>query len=171
MKGYVHVYTGNGKGKSTAAFGLAMRAVGAGKKVFIGQFLKSKHYSELESIGKMEPAITLRQFGLGCMFYKDATPEDIAAARDGLKAAEEAILSNKYEVVILDEANVAIHFNFFTVEELIEVINKRNLECEVIVTGRYAKQEIIDFADLVTEMREIKHYYHAGVPARIGIEK
>lgn len=171
MKGYVQVYTGNGKGKSTAAFGLAMRAVGAGKKVFIGQFLKSKHYSELDSIGKMEPAITLRQFGLGCLLYKDATPEDISAARNGLKVAEEAICSNEYDVVILDEANIAVHFNFFTVEELIEVINKRNPACEVIVTGRYAKQELIDFADLVTEMREVKHYYQQGIQARVGIEK
>lgn len=171
MKGYVQVYTGNGKGKSTAAFGLAMRAVGAGKKIFIGQFLKSKHYSELDSIGKMTDVVTMLQFGMGCFIFEKPKQEDTDAARAGLQKAKEAILSNEYDVVILDEANIAVHYNLFTVNELIEVIKLRNPSCEVIVTGRYAKQELIDFADLVTEMREIKHYYQQGVEARVGIEK
>lgn len=171
MKGYVQVYTGNGKGKSTAAFGLAMRAVGAGKKVFIGQFLKSKHYSELDSIGKMTDSVTMLQFGMGCFIFEKPKQEDIDAARKGLETAKEAIISDQYDVIILDEANIAVHYDLFSVTELIEVIKLRNPKCEVIVTGRYAKQELIDFADLVTEMCEIKHYYQQGVEARVGIEK
>ena len=170
-KGYVQVYTGNGKGKTTAAMGLALRAVGAGKKIFIAQFAKGMHYSELESISKFLPAIKLKQYGLGCFIFNAPKQADIDAANVGLKEAEEAITSGEYDIIILDEANIAVHYNLFSVQKLIEVIEKRNRTTEVIITGRYATEEIMEYADLVTEMKEIKHYYKMGVKARVGIEK
>ena len=171
MKGYVQVYTGNGKGKTTAALGLAVRALGAGKKVFIGQFVKSKHYSELETIDKLLKEITIRQYGMGCFIFDKPKEEDIQAAQNGLKEIIEIIKSDEYDMIILDEANIAVYYNLITADELIAAINKRNNQTEIIITGRYATQEIMDFADLVTEMKEIKHYYQQGVQARVGIEK
>lgn len=171
MKGYVQVYTGNGKGKTTAAIGLAVRAVGAGKKVFIGQFVKGMHYSELDSIGKLLPAITLKQYGEGCFIFNAPTQTDIDAAREGLREIAEIIQSDKYDIVILDEANIAVYYNLFTVDELIEIISQKPERTEIIITGRYATQKLIEYADLVTEMTEIKHYYQQGVQARVGIEK
>ena len=171
MKGYVQVYTGNGKGKTTAALGLSIRALGAGKKVFIGQFAKSKHYSELETIEKLLKNITIKQFGMGCFIFEKPKEEDIQAAQKGLKEITSIIESDEYDVIILDEANIAVHYNLITADELISAINKRSERTEIIITGRYAKQEIMDVADLVTEMKEIKHYYQQGVQARIGIEK
>ena len=171
MEGYVHVYTGNGKGKTTAALGLAVRALGAGKKVFIGQFVKSKHYSELETIDKLLKEITIRQYGMGCFIFDKPKEEDIQAAQNGLKEIIEIIKSDEYDMIILDEANIAVYYNLITADELIAAINKRNNQTEIIITGRYATQEIMDFADLVTEIKEIKHYYQQGVQARVGIEK
>ena len=171
MKGYIQVYTGNGKGKTTAALGLSVRALGAGKKVFIGQFAKSKHYSELETIDKLLKNITIKQYGLGCFIVDLPTDEDIQAARKGLKEITEIILSDEYDVIILDEANIAVYYKLFSAEELIQVISQKSERTEIIITGRYASQEIIDIADLVTEMKEIKHYYQQGVQARVGIEK
>lgn len=170
-KGYVQVYTGNGKGKTTAAMGLALRAVGAGKKIFIAQFAKGTHYSELNSIANFLPAITLRQYGLGCFIFNAPKQADVDAANVGLKEAEEAITSGEYDIIILDEANIAVRYNLFSVQKLIEVIEKRNPATEVIITGRYATEEIMEYADLVTEMKEIKHYYKQGVKGRVGIEK
>ena len=171
MKGYVQVYTGNGKGKTTAALGLAVRALGAGKKVYIGQFAKSKHYSELETIDKMLKNITIKQYGMGCFIFEKPKEEDIRAAREGLTEIIRILESNEYDVIILDEANIAVYYNLRTVNELIHAIGKRNERTEIIITGRYATQEIMDFADLVTEMKEVKHYYQQGVQARVGIEK
>ena len=171
MKGYIQVYTGNGKGKTTAALGLAVRALGAGKKVFIGQFAKSKHYSELETIDKLLKNITVRQYGIGCFILEKPKEEDFQAAQKGLKEINDIIESNEFDVIILDEANIAIYYNLITVNELIDTVKKRNENVEIIITGRYATQEIIDFADLVTEMKEVKHYYHQGVQARVGFEK
>jgi cob(I)alamin adenosyltransferase len=171
MKGYVQVYTGNGKGKTTAALGLAVRALGAGKKVFIGQFAKSKHYSELETIDKLLKNITIKQYGMGCFIFEKPKEEDILAAQKGLKEIIEVIKSDEYDMIILDEANIAIHYNLFGADELIDAISKRNQRTEIVITGRYATPEIIDFADLVTEMKEVKHYYQQGVQARVGIEK
>jgi cob(I)alamin adenosyltransferase len=171
MKGYVQVYTGNGKGKTTAALGLAVRELGAGKKVFIGQFAKSKHYSELETIDKLLKNITIKQYGMGCFIFEKPKEEDILAAQKGLKEIIEVIKSDEYDMIILDEANIAIHYNLFGADELIDAISKRNQRTEIVITGRYATPEIIDFADLVTEMKEVKHYYQQGVQARVGIEK
>ncbi|MEA3505646.1 MAG: cob(I)yrinic acid a,c-diamide adenosyltransferase [Bacteroidota bacterium] len=172
QKGYVQVYTGNGKGKTTAAFGLALRACGAGMKVFIGQFVKGMHYNEIDAIDKyLSNNITLKQYGLDCFIYNDPTQKDIDAAQKGFAEMKEILLSDKYDMVIFDELNIALYYKLFTTQKVLEMLNNRPENVEIIITGRYAPQEIIDIADLVTEMKEIKHYYHNGVEARKGIEK
>ena len=170
-KGYLQVYTGNGKGKTTAAIGLAIRAAGAGLRVLLAQFVKGMKYSEIKALQRFSDLITIRQYGRGCFIEKEAGQEDIDAAVAGLKDVRECLREGLYDVVILDEANIAVFFSLFTVDELLEVIRERKPECEVVVTGRYAPQKLIDEADLVTEMREIKHYYANGVEARTGIER
>ena len=171
-KGYVHVYTGDGKGKTTAALGLALRAAGAGLKVWICQFVKGYEYSEHVALKRFEDLIKITQFGRSCFIEKEPDPEDINIARLGLEEAEKVIVSGEYRIVILDEACIALHFNLFTTEELLDVVNKKPQNVELIITGRNAPQELIDAADLVTEMREVKHYYTytKGVQARKGIE-
>lgn len=170
MKGYLHIYTGNGKGKSTAAFGLALRAAGAGMSVYIAQFVKGRNYSEITAVRQHLPDITIRQFGRGCFIVEKPTDKDVAAARKGLAEVSEVLTSGKYDLVILDEATIAIYYDLFTVGELIDLLKRRAPDCEVGVTGRYAPEELIELADLVTEMREIKHYYRQRVEAREGIE-
>lgn len=170
MKGYIQVYTGNGKGKTTAAIGLSVRAVGAGKKVFFAQFVKGRIYSEIEAVQKFLPDITVRQYGLDCFIFHNPTQQDINAAQKGFKEISAIIQSGKYEVVVLDEANIALFYNLFTTEELVGVLKLKPENVEIIITGRYAPPEIIDIADLVTEMKDVKHYYYQGVEARVGIE-
>ena len=170
MKGYLQVYTGNGKGKTTAAFGLALRAAGAGKKVYIAQFVKGMHYSELDILPTI-PNITLKQYGRGCFIRNEPVEEDRAAARQGLADSEEILRSGSYDVVILDEAAIALYYSLFSFDELKGALLNRADHVEVIITGRNAPQELLDMADLVTEMKEIKHYYAQGVQARPGIEK
>jgi len=170
MTGYIHVYTGDGKGKTTAALGLALRAAGAGMKVFIAQFVKGMHYSELDSLKRFEDLITIRQYGRRCFIEKEPEPEDIAAAREGYNEALRAVQSAEYGLVILDEANIATHYKLFSVDELLAVIDARPAQVELVITGRRADPRIIKRADLVTEMQEIKHYYQQGVQARKGIE-
>ena len=170
MKGYIQVYTGNGKGKTTAAIGLSVRAVGAGKKVFFAQFVKGQIYSEVNAMLQYLPNITIKQYGLDCFIYQKPTQKDIDAARRGFEEVSEIILSGKYEVVVLDEANIAIYYQLFGVEKLIELLKRKPEQTEIIITGRNAPVELIEFADLVTEMKEIKHYYTQGIHARIGIE-
>ncbi len=170
MKGYIQVYTGNGKGKTTAAFGLALRAIGAGKKVFFAQFVKGKTYSEIEAVQKFLPQIVVKQYGLRCFIYEEPTQKDIDVAQTGLKEVAEIIQFQKYDLVVLDEANIALFYKLFSVETLIEILQSKPQETEIIITGRYAPQEIIEIADLVTEMKEIKHYYSDGIEARKGIE-
>lgn len=167
-KGYVHVYTGNGKGKTTAAFGLALRAACAGKKVFVGQFVKGMKYSETK-VEKYISSIEIKQFGLDCFIYKEPTQEDIDMAKKGLDICRKK-LQEDYDVVILDEINIALYFKLVSIDEVLELINGRKKNIELIITGRYAPKEIIEAADLVTEMKEIKHYYNIGVEARKGIE-
>lgn len=170
MKGYIQIYTGNGKGKTTAAIGLAVRAVGAGKKVFFAQFVKGQIYSEIKAINEFLPSIKVKQYGLDCFIYNDPTPADIAAAREGFEEVAKIIASGEYDVVILDEANIALHYRLFSVDELLTLLKSKPKQTEIIITGRYAPDELIELADLVTEMKEIKHYYTQGVEARIGIE-
>ena len=169
-KGYVHVYTGNGKGKTSAALGLALRAAGAGIQVFIGQFMKGKKYSELKALERF-PEITIRQYGRDCFIKKEPTKVDIIAARKGLEELSDVISSGEYPLVVLDEANVAVYFKLFTVGDLHALIDLKPVYVELVITGRNAEPSIIDRADLVTEMKEVKHYYQAGVKARKGIEK
>jgi len=170
MKGYVQVYTGNGKGKTTAALGLALRATGAGKKVFIAQFIKGRTYSEITAINNYLPAVTIKQYGMGCFIVNKPCLEDIEAAKKGLEHVSEVIASGEYDLIVLDEACIAIYYELFTVEELIRAISRKKDKTEIIITGRYAHQKLLDFADLVTEMIEIKHYFKSGVEARKGIE-
>lgn len=170
MKGKVHVYTGNGKGKTTAAIGLAIRAVGAGFKVFFGQFVKGREYSEIKTLNKIDN-IVVRQYGLDCFIRNEPTEEDIEVARKGLTEISDILKSGEYQLVIMDEANIAVYYKLFSVEELLNVIENRAEDVEVVVTGRLAEEKLIEKADLVTRMDEVKHYYQQGVLARTGIEK
>jgi len=170
-KGYIQVYTGNGKGKTTAAFGVALRAAGAGMKIFIAQFVKGMEYSELEAFKRFDDCVKIKQYGQGCFIIKKPTLQDKEKAQQGLKEVKQALSSGYYDIIILDEANIAVYYDLFTINELLEVIDSRDFSVEIIVTGRYAHEKLIDKADLVTEMREIKHYYTKGIEARTGIEK
>jgi cob(I)alamin adenosyltransferase len=171
MKGYVQVYTGNGKGKTTAALGLALRASGAGLKVFFVQFMKGMESSEQAALEKLGDLITLKRYGAASFIMDVPSQEDIASAREGLEEAKQAMLSGEYQVIVLDEANVAVQYNLFSVDALLDLIRAKPDDIELIITGRNADKVIIEAADLVTEMKEIKHYYQKGVPARTGIEK
>ena len=170
MKSYIHVYTGNGKGKTTAAFGLALRAVGAGMKIFIGQFVKGKTYNENVAIVRYLKNIRVKQYGLGCFIVNTPTKDDIIAAGKGLDEIHKVIQEGKYGLVIMDEVNIALYYKLFDIEDLLEIIKNKPEHVELVLTGRYAPQELIDKADLVTEMKEIKHYYRKGIEARKGIE-
>ena len=169
-RGCIQVYTGDGKGKTTAAFGLALRAAGAGLRVFIGQFIKGMHYSELDALERFLDLITVRQYGRGCFIRGEPSKEDRDAAVEGLSEVGRVIASGEYSIVILDEASVAVHFDLFGIDELIGTITPRPAGVEIIVTGRRAHPKLVDLADLVTEMREVKHYYAEGLQARRGIE-
>ena len=170
MKGYIQVYTGNGKGKTTAAFGLALRASGAGLKVFIGQFCKGRDYSELKAFKNL-PNVKLKQFGTPKFIMGKPTKENYERAKKAFSEVKNIIQLGEYDIVILDEANIAMNLGLISVDELIDVIKKRPSNVEIVITGRNAPKEIIEIADLVTEMKEIKHYYKKGIQARTGIEK
>jgi cob(I)alamin adenosyltransferase len=169
-KGYIHVYTGNGKGKTTAAFGLALRAAGAGLQVYIAQFVKGMVYSELEAFARFDDLITIEQYGHDCFVGNEPSEEDILAAQEGLSEVRAVITSGDWDMVVLDEANVAALFGLFTVEDLLDLMNNKPHGLELVITGRNADPRVMRQADLVTEMREIKHYYAQGVRARVGIE-
>ena len=171
MKGYIQVYTGNGKGKTTAALGLAVRAAGANLKVFFAQFLKSGEYSEIKALKRFEDLITIRQFGMGRFIENTLSEEDRKAAMEGLESVKSAVQSGQYDVVIIEEGNMATFFNAVPVSDLLEIMENKPDHVELVITGRYADQKVLDKADLVTEMKEIKHYYQKGVKARPGIEK
>ncbi len=168
--GYIHVYTGNGKGKTTAAFGLAMRAAGKGKRVCIVQFMKpGNRYGEQISADRL--GIEIHSFGTERFVNKkNPREEDIRLAREALTMSREKLKSGDYDVVILDEVNVAMDFGLVPVEDVVDTLKSRNEKTEVILTGRHAPEQIVEIADLVTEMKEIKHYFRAGVVAREGIE-
>jgi len=169
-KGYIQVYTGNGKGKTTAALGLSLRAVGAGFNVFIAQFVKGMEYSELNSIKQLSPKITLKQFGRDCFINREPENADIKAARKGFEEIKEIVACGNFELVILDEINIATYYKLISVEEILELLNSKPENVEIVLTGRNVDERIIERADLVTEMKEIKHYYQNGVHARKGIE-
>ncbi len=169
MEGYIHLYTGNGKGKTTAALGLALRSAGAGRRVFIAQFVKGMHYAELDAI-KLIPAIQIRQFGLDCFIVNEPTQKDIDAARHGLEEVKRIIAENGCDMLILDEICIALHYHLFDLDEVLLLLKGKPAGMEIVMTGRYAPPALYDFADLVTEMTEVKHYYQNGVEARSGIE-
>lgn len=171
LTGYLQVYTGDGKGKTTAAIGLAVRAAGAGLKVFIAQFIKKGEYSELKALIRFSDCITVEQFGLGRFIKGTPEPEDIDAAEKGMQRIEAILAEGKHQVVVLDEANVAVSYGLIDLERLMTLIEQRPEQTEMILTGRGAAPEIIQRADLVTEMRAVKHYFENGVQARVGIEK
>lgn len=170
MKGYVQVYTGDGKGKTTAALGLAVRAAGAGLRVFIAQFVKGMHYSELETLSRLQDRITVRQYGRACFIRNQPEAEDVSAAREGLEEVRRILHGGLHQVVILDEANIAVHYRLFSAEDLAELVSERPPDVELVITGRNAHPKVLEVADLVTEMKEVKHYYRRGVEARPGIE-
>jgi cob(I)alamin adenosyltransferase len=168
--GYVHVYTGDGKSKTTAAFGLASRAAGHGKRVFVGQFMKRQPYGEIASLADW-PLVDVEQFGTpGCICRDEVSDEHVGRARDGYDRARLALSGGGYDVVVLDEIDVAIWFGQLTVADALRIIDERPSRVELAITGRQAPREIIERADLVTEMREVKHYYRRSVRAHAGIE-
>ncbi|SMP69520.1 cob(I)yrinic acid a,c-diamide adenosyltransferase [Anoxynatronum buryatiense] len=168
-QGYIQVYTGNGKGKTTAALGLALRAICAGKKVFMGQFIKGMVYSELNAVQWL-PGLVIEQFGRDCFIRNNPTEEDTRIALQGLERAREILKAGEYDVVILDEINVALYYQLFTQEAVLALMAEKPAHVELVLTGRYAPETIMNAADLVTEMKEVKHYYTKGVNARKGIE-
>jgi len=169
-KGYIHVYTGPGKGKTTAALGLGLRAAGAGFKVHMIQFMKGRKYSELNTIEKI-PNFTYKQYGRD-EFVNKQKPEkiDIDLAQQGFKHAQDVIKEKKYDILILDEINVAIDYKLIDLYDFLKLIQIKPEELELVLTGRYAHPEINMIADYVTEMLEIKHPYQQGVEARKGID-
>jgi cob(I)alamin adenosyltransferase len=171
-KGLVIVHTGNGKGKTTAALGLALRAVGQGVKVCMVQFIKgSWKYGELEA-PKYLPGFEIHPMGRGFVDLgaKEPNPEDVALARQTLAAAREKVLSGKYGMVILDEVNYALGYGLVDVEDVLGLIRDKPPELHLVLTGRDARPEVIEAADLVTEMREIKHPFRQGIKAQRGVE-
>lgn len=170
-QGLVQVYTGNGKGKTSAAFGLALRAIGRGLKVYVVQFIKGGFdYGELYMVDKL-PNLKLKAFGRG-EFVTEKPPrkKDVELAQEALDLAEQVVKSGEYNIVILDEINVALNLKLINLNEVLELIKNKPKHVELILTGRYAPTEIIEAADLVTEMKEIKHPFNKGYQARKGIE-
>lgn len=172
-QGLVQVYTGDGKGKTTASLGLALRAVGRGLKVCIVQFIKGGgQYGEHIAAQKLAPLLTIHQTGRDNWIFKDKLdPEDIKIATETLALAKNALTGGEYDLVILDELNGAVWFGLLTVEDILELIELKPPKVELVITGRSADERVVAAADLVTEMKEIKHYYQQGVQARFGIEK
>ncbi len=138
MKGFVQVYTGDGKGKTTAALGLAIRAVGAGLKVYIIQFIKMGEYSEIKMLKRLSDSITIEQFGLGRFICDQPLSEDIEAAQRGLRRVQEVIASDEYQVIILEEANVAVKAGLISVQDILDMIDDKPDHIELVITGRYA---------------------------------
>ena len=170
-KGLVQVFTGNGKGKTSAALGAVLRAVGHGLKVYIVFFMKGKYpYGEFSTLPKLSH-VDVASFGLRCLINPaDINPEEIEQAKLALSAARKAMLSGNYDMVVLDEVNVALYFKLIELDEVVRLIGDKPRNVELILTGRYADAKLIELADLVTEMVKLKHPYDKGVKARKGIE-
>lgn len=171
-RGYTQVYTGNCKGKTTATLGLAFRAMGHGLKTYIGQFMKSQPYGEVRAAEMVSPFITIEQYGKNGLIHVKPSPaeEDVNAAQSGLSRASERLLSGDYNIVVLDEVFTACYFRLISVRDILALMADKPPGVELILTGRYAPRPVIEAADLVTEMREVKHYYQQGIAARTGIE-
>jgi len=172
--GCLQVYTGDGKGKTTAAFGLALRAAGHGLRVYVGQFMKAFPYGELRGAVALGGLVEVEQFGSdGCIPWRtDPDPADVARAAAGLVRCVEAIMSGSRAIVVLDEVTTAVHFRLIALDALLDVADRRPPGLELVCTGRWAPPELIERADLVTEMREVKHPYATRrLAARDGIER
>jgi cob(I)alamin adenosyltransferase len=172
-KGYLQVYTGNGKGKTTASLGLAVRAAGHGLRTVIIQFMKGWiDYGELKGVEMLAPFVEIHQAGRDTFVNRrDPDPEDLRLAREGWELAKATILGRRADIVVLDEINCAADFGLLPVGEILDVLKRKPDGMEIVLTGRGAPPEIVEAADLVTEMREIKHYYAKGVDARVGVER
>jgi len=165
------VITGNGKGKTTAAMGQALRAVGHGQKVLVIQFMKGKKYGEVLAAEKHLPGITIVQSGLDSFVMRDnPAPVDIELARQGLEMAREALAAGSHDMVILDEVNVAVDFKLVPLPDLLDLIRNKPPAVDLILTGRYAPPEVVELADTVSEIQEIRHHYSKGIKERAGIE-
>lgn len=173
FKGLVQVYTGNGKGKTTAALGLALRAVGHRLKVLVIQFLKGGiAYGELQSAKKLVPYLTIVPMGRENFVHKQKPdPIDVRLAQKAWEFARRSVHSREYHLVVLDEINVAVEYGMVPLKELLALMKNKPADVELVLTGRWARSEILRRADLVTEMKEIKHYYKKGIDSRIGIER
>lgn len=168
----IQVYTGTGKGKTTAALGLAMRALGHGFKVYIIQFMKGNiRYGELETARQLSPNIVIKQMGRETFVDRDNPDKiDIELAQRAFQLAKEIVSEGAHGIVVLDEINVAVDYGLIPLDAVLELLDSKPHHVELILTGRYARQEVIERADLVTEMREVKHYYQEGIPSRKGID-
>jgi cob(I)alamin adenosyltransferase len=165
----IQVYTGDGKGKTTAALGLAIRALGAGLKVYLCQFIKGKNYCELKSLRKFRPNLVIEQFGRGCFINKPGAV-DCELAQKGLKKVRQLLSENRFDLIILDEINVALELKLVEAEEVLKIMEKLPPKTELVLTGRNAPDEVIARADLVSRIDEVKHYFKNGIKARRGIE-
>jgi len=166
------VYTGNGKGKTTAALGMVLRAAGHGKRAYIIQFMKGdEDYGEVRAIRRYLPDVTLVQSGLPSFVNRRSpSEEDIRLAKEGLALARKILADGEWDLVVLDEVNVAIDYGLLESQEVLDAVLGRALGVDVILTGRYAPKELTDAADMVSEVREIKHHYRSGVKAKAGVE-
>ena len=169
-KGYIQIYTGKGKGKTTAALGLVLRAAGAGLKVHIAQFLKGRSTSELKSIKKLGKNVSIKQYGNPEFIRGKPSAWDIKKAERALEQTASIINQGKYDLVILDEANVACSLGLISTDQLCAILKNRPANVEIVLTGRDAPKKLVQIADLVTEMKEVRHYYKKGVKARKGVE-
>lgn len=170
-QGLIQVYTGDGKGKTTCALGLALRAVGQGFQTYMVQFLKTDDTGEVQAAHRLAPDFTIESFGHpGFPRLADPEPKTLEAARQAWARARQVIQAGEHDLVILDEVNLALAYNLVPLSEMLEVLRERPAHVEVVLTGRGAPPELVALADLVTEMRPIKHYFEAGVKARRGIE-
>ncbi len=165
------VLTGDGKGKTTSALGQALRALGHGFKVYMIQFMKGRKYGEVLAAERHLPGLTVEQFGLDSFVKRDnPAPADIELAQEGLERAQEIVASNAYDMVILDEINVALDFKLISLDEVLKLIENKPMGLTLILTGRCAPPEIVEMADMVSEVKEIKHHYASGIKDRAGIE-
>jgi cob(I)alamin adenosyltransferase len=174
FQGRVQVYTGDGKGKTTAALGLALRAAGYGFRTYIAQFLKGRPSGEHAAAARLAPLVTIERFGRSEFVNitdKGPEEEDTERARRALRAAEAAMLSGRYRIVVLDEVNVAVDLGILPEKELLEFLDRRPESVELVLTGRGAPASVLERADLVTEMKNVRHYHERGVKAREGIER
>ncbi len=168
-EGTVQVYTGDGKGKTTAAIGQVIRALGHGQRVLVVQFLKGRPSGEVKVLEGMEN-VTVKRFGSSRFVCGSPTPEDIELAKKGFEGMREAVLSGEYDLVVLDEINLLVDYGMLDVEQVVELMKERPKNVELILTGRNAHRQVIEAADLVSEVRAVKHYYKRGVRARPGVE-